>query len=227
MGTSIRGIVVARSRKNGGFCVVIVEEGTGEIYRLISNESTEYDGAIRQSLCDYTNGETMELLDRVEVVVPSKSKTGDPLQPENIIIDHTKKIKYLGRAKKDDLIKLSNKGLNDDKYIFDGNPYSMSQFDAQFLGYSFVIARVFNLKFSCSKNKNGEDRCKASFKYNGVEYEDYNVTISPTPEEDIIKYCNGKKYSVAQVCFSFGHPYEKDGRCHKFLCSFLGLLNFY
>ena len=168
----------------------------------------------------------MELLDKVEVYVYSKSKTGDSIQPENIILDHTVRIKYIGRAKKSELIQINQKELNEEKYIFDGNPYSMNPVEAKYIGYSFIIARVFNLKFNKSTNKNGDIRCKDSFKYNGIEYTDYSVTISPTPEEDVIKYCNGKRYPIALVCFSFGHPYD-DGKCYKFLCSFLGVLSYY
>ena len=84
-----------------------------------------------------------------------------------------------------------------------------------------MFARVFKLEFYEKTNSKGEPSCKCRFKYNQIEYSDVSVTISETKEEDIYKYARkGKKYPIAFVCFSFGHPY--NGKCHKYLCSFLG-----
>lgn len=221
MDQKLRGIILARSRKNNGYCVVIFNIIDNKIYRIVSDDKLRTAGELKTFECTYDNGHLIENLDAVEVNVKTLNPLQDEYQHENLVLNG--KFKFLGGKvdKKQIINMMGGEGiLNYHQQIFINHWGSMSVEEAKSCNYSFMMARVFNLKFYQTTNKNGVVRCKCSFKYNKEEYNEISVTISDTPEQDLSKYCNGKRYPVALVCFSFGHPY--DGKCFKFLCSFLG-----
>lgn len=220
----VKGIVVARSRKNKGYCLVLFDLEEKRFYRIVSDSPDRIDGEISKEELVMSDGREVELLDVVYVPVASKTPIADDYQSENILFGN-KEIHFLRHVKKRELIDYFD-DLNAEPRIFANNYAVMSSEEAAECDRSFLFLRVFNLSFYPGENSKGEPACKCKFKYNGFEYKDFSVTISENKESDLMKYCSKeKKYSVAYVCFSFGHPYE--GKCYKFLCSFLGYDYYY
>ncbi|MCM1131580.1 MAG: hypothetical protein NC087_09650 [Anaeroplasma bactoclasticum] len=173
--------------------------------------------------CLTEDGKPISNLDVISLSVKSLEYVYDDLQKENLVLDASYRMKIIRKTDKTELVQLfGERNLNLMPEIFRNQWGSMTLFEAHQCTRSFMLARVFGLEFYSAPNKNGENTCKCSFKYNGIEYKDISITISKTKEEDILKYA-GKRYPNGLVGFSFGHPYEE--KCFKYLCSFLGVLS--
>ncbi len=221
MSSIIKGIVVAKSRKYGGLCVVVFDLERKVFHRIISDSNDRKDGELNDFEC-YTKDGAIENLDVITLSVKSLEYCNDPLQKENLILDSSKDIELIRKSNKNELVQLfGEKNLNYQPEIFINQWGSMTINEALHCSRSFMLARVFSLDFYSTPNKDRDDTCKCTFKYNGIEYKDVSVTISKTKEEDIRKYA-GKHYPNGLLGFSFGHPYEE--KCFKYVCSFLGVL---
>jgi len=231
MSVELEGIVLATSRKLNGYCVVILETSSLKFYRIISDSPFRNGGELSETEITTADGKRIENLDVVKLYVKSKNPVNDMYQHENIILDDTKKFIYLNHIDKNDLVQIfGDKNLNFPTQIFINEWSSMTATEARNCVTSFMLLKVFGLKFYVEQNSKGEPSCKCSFKYNGIEYTGMNVTISATKEDDIRKYA-GKHYPNGLVCFSFGAPYltqgNKEPKCFKFMCSFLGYWSYY
>lgn len=223
MSELIRGVVVATSRKLNGYCLVVLELSSKHFYRIVSDNKFRNDMELDDNELRLSDGNLVKNLDIINVCVKSKTTLNDDFQPENIVLDPSVKIKKEGQYTKNDLVNLfgGTNFFNFRESIFINHYGSMSVDEAKTCNSSFMIARVFSLKFYEATNSKNEKCCKCSFTYNHIEYKDISVTISPTKEIDIRNYA-GKSYPNGIVGFSFGHPFE--GRCFKYLCSFLGVI---
>lgn len=224
MSILLNGIVVANSRKNGGYCLVIYETNRKCFYRIVSDSIDRIDGELISLECCSDTGTMIDLLDEIKIYVKSLNIINDKYQKENLVLDSSKKIEILRRVDKNELVELYGLDkLNIEREIFMNVWASMSISEAVSCSKAFILVRVFSLRFYETLSRSGEPICKCSFKYNGIEYRDISVTISRTKEEDLRKYA-GRSYPNGIVGFSFGHPYED--KCFKYLCSFLGVLPF-
>ena len=222
MGNNIEGIVVAKSRKYSGYCVIIFDLYRKKFYRIISDRKDSYDGELNDFECLTKEKNTFDLFDVISFDVKSLNCDMDIFQKENLVLDANKNIKILRKTNKNELIQLyGEQNLNFHSEIFINKWGSMTPDEATKCPYSFMLARVFSLDFYIVPNQNGENTCKCSFKYNGIEYRDISVTISKTKEDDIRKY-DKEHYPNGILGFSFGHPY--NNKCFKYVCSFLGVL---
>lgn len=223
MSSIIKGIVVAKSRKYGGLCVVVFDLERKVFHRIISDSDDRKDGELNDFEC-YTKDGTIENLDVITLSVKSLEYCNDPLQKENLILDSSRDIEIIRKSDKNELVQLfGEKNLNCQPEIFINQWGSMTINEALHCSHSFMLARVFSLNFYAMPNKDGIITCKCSFKYNGIEYKDVSVTISKTKEEDIRKYAD-KHYPNGLLGFSFGHPHEE--KCFKYVCSFLGVFSY-
>lgn len=229
MGDIIQGIVVASSRKKGGICLAVFEPKDKKFYRIVSLAPDREDLELSINECTYRNGETINNLDYVQLMVESKEYIADEYQHENVVLRPNTQIVKAPEDKVDKwkLIELygGEAKLTKPSGIFVNNYSSMTVQEAKQADCSFLLVQVFALKFYTTMNRNGEPTCKCSFKYNGVEYENIHVTISHSKEDDIRKYAN-RSYPNGLVCFSYGHPFDGPNgkKCFKYLCSFLGVL---
>ncbi len=224
MANIISGIVVARSRKNNGICLVIYETDRARFCRIISPKEDRVDGELKKYECTYQDGTMVQNLDVIEIGVKSFDYVDDECQKENIYYDENYKITKKGRVTKKELISLyGEENLSSSQEIFVNKYPTMKLGDAILANKSFMLAKVYGLEFYIVK-QNGKDKCRCRFKYNYIQYENISVTISESKNLDIKLYA-GKHYAVAIVCFSFGHEYE--GNYYKYLCSFLGYSPYY
>lgn len=222
MSYSITGIVVARSRKFNGYCVVVFDILRKTYYRLTSDNSERHDHELSHEECCYKNGSLIELRDLVEVKVKSFERVKDKVQTENLIIDPTFTFNFKEKYNFNTMINHLENNLCKDYHIFSNQLDSLTPLQAQSLRKSFTIASVTNLRFYKSLTSNGVDhRCVCSFDYNGIRYNNMRVTISESKEEDIRKYAE-RFYRKATIGISYGHVYEKTNLHYKFVCSFLG-----
>ncbi len=225
MSVMINGIVVAKSRKNRGYCLVVFDLQSHTFYRIVSDNPLRTDGEVTELECTASNGQVIENLNVINIYVKSMNIIEDKYQKENLILDPTYQIEILETINKIELIKVYGENkLNSFPEIFKNAYGSMCIEDAASCLQSFMMVKVFSLSFYSIPNKKGELTCKCSFKYNGIEYTDVSVTISKTKDTDIRKY-SGRHYPNGLVCFSFGHPYED--KCFKYMCSFLGVLPYF
>ena len=211
----LTGIIVAKSRKNGGFCVVIYDYIRGRFIRLVSPEKRK-DHELLEDECTYKKDKPIEVKDIVEFSVYEKPPT-DPIQPENYYFDVEDGFIKIGVATLNYLKSIAKKCNSE--FIFDDINSRISEKGS--FKYSFIMCEVRNLSFTIDKNS----KCKGSFDYNGNHYNDFCVTINEDSDTDVEYYAD-KKYSKAVVCFSVGHvfpEYPKFPRFHyKYLCSILG-----
>ena len=231
MSVEIEGVVLATSRKNSGYCAVVLELSTNRIYRIVSDDKFRNGNSLMEPEIIATNGKRIENLDIVKLYVKSMNPVSNQFQHENLIFDNTRKIVTIGHMDKNELVEAyGDYNLNDSKKIFANEWPSMTIAEALKCETSFLVSRVYGLEFYSVPDSKGENSCKCKFKYNKIVYEGFNVTISDTKEADIRKY-SGKRYPCALVCFSFGEPYKVSGasteKCFKFMCSFLGYWKYY
>ena len=134
-------IILTKSSKFSAKCVAGINVENGEWVRLVSDD-VEKHGAIP----DYklqTDTREVCILDVVEV--PIIGRCGDLLQPENVMIDKTEKMKIIDRVTLQDVLKIHPKENGDYKYIL-GNPYMyVSEDTINDVHRSLTLVKVKNL----------------------------------------------------------------------------------
>ena len=204
MGT-IRLIVMTESSKYSGKCVAGIDVETGRWVRLVSDDE-ETHGAIANRDLYYQDGNRCEVLDIVDV--PVIAECGDEIQPENVLIDTRKYIKYVGMATIEDVLEIHP--VENRTYIL-GNQYSyISEQRVDSVGHSLTLIEVQDLKIEQIENPNGRPKTKATFTYRGCEYVQMSVT-----DPKYYSIPNGKKYESAVLVVSIGTPY--NGKYYKFV----------
>lgn len=204
MGT-IRLIVMTESSKYSGKCVAGIDVETGKWVRLVSDDE-ETHGAIANSDLYYQDGNRCEVLDIVDV--PVIEECGDEIQPENVLIDTRKYIKYVGMATIDDVLEIHPAEKR--TYIL-GNQYSyISEQRVDSVGHSLTLIEVQDLKIEQVENPNGRPKTKATFTYRGYEYVQMSVT-----DPKFYSIPNGTEYESAVLVVSIGTPF--NGRYYKFV----------
>lgn len=216
----IHGIIVAKSRKNRGFCIVLYDLDRKKFIRIISKDKTRVDSELYADECEYDNGESVSLKDEVILYVYD-SNVSDPIQPENYYLDTRYKVSFISKITVKDLIKFVEPLININDYVFLNIYEKISE--QKKLDYSFMICLVNNLKFYtkniCTLSGESYETCKCNFTYKGKNYTNISMTTQSDKNKEIQKY-SGKEYKTALVCFSIGHSY--NGYHYKFLCSILG-----
>lgn len=216
----IHAIVVAKSRKNNGYCLVIYDIDNNCFRRLISNNPFRQDKELLYYECLYANNREIRLKDELYAYIDGRN-TGDLIQPENFYLDINRNFEFIKRLKSQEIKKIIKKHIDTTDYIFEDCFNKLSS--KPLLTKSFLICEVENLRFyTISKQREDfstYDKCECDFTYKGIKYNNFSVTIKGSRHDDIEKY-SGNSYKKALVGFSIGHQY--NGYHYKFLCSFLG-----
>ena len=156
-------ILLKKSSKFSAKCVAGINVENGEWVRLVSDD-VEKHGAIP----DYklqTDTREVCILDVVEV--PIIGRCGDLLQPENVMIDKTEKMKIIDRVTLQDVLKIHPKENGDYKYIL-GNPYMyVSEDTINDVHRSLTLVKVKNLIIRQVVTPEQKKKTKACFFYRG------------------------------------------------------------
>lgn len=221
----LTGVVVAKSRKNNGICLVIWDLEKRIFYRIIS-EDKRMDHELLEEECVTEKGEPLDIFDKIEVCVKNMIPQNDEYQKENYILDkkHKNPIHFISKMTfKEFLDSYEIDSLTESETIFPNDSPTLDLQEAKMCPNSFILAHVSNLRiYEVMSRFDDKTRARCSFDYKEIHYTDGYVTICKTADDDLDKY-GRKLYENAVVGFSFGHPY--NDRCYKFLCSFLGELD--
>lgn len=215
----IHGIVVAKSRKNNGYCVVIYDIDGERFVRLVSNEDRK-GGELIQSECEYEDGQEISLKDEIIVNI-LEEKPNNLIQPENCYLNANKKIKFISKLCTSKMKDIIGPLINKADIIYYNRGYAVPERES--FAESFVICEVENLCFKELIKTNPFDswqppksKLACFFSYKGNKYGGISCTMEKSKEEGMKKYLN-KEYSKALVAFSIGEVYY--GYHYKFLCS--------
>lgn len=220
----LTGVVVAKSRKFNGICLVIWDLEKRKFYRIIS-EDERMDHALLEEECVTEKGQLLDIFDKIEVCVKEMIPQNDEYQKENYILDKSQEnpIHFISKMTfKDFLDSYEIDSLSESETIFSNDSPTLGLREAKTCPNSFILAYVSNLRIYEVSGYDNKIKAKCSFYYKKIYYTNCYVTICKTADDDINKY-GGKLYENAVVGFSFGHPY--NNKCYKFLCSFLGELD--
>ncbi len=201
----MRLVIMTESSKFSGKCVAGINMDDGKWVRLVSDDK-ETHGAIANSDLYYQDGGKCEVLDIVDV--PVIEECGDDIQPENVLLDTSKYIKYIGMASLKDVLKIHP--VEERKDIL-GNQYSyISAQRVSTVGYSLTLVEVQDLEIIQVENPNGRPKTKVNFIYQGYFYTYMSVT-----DPRFYSVMNGTIYSRAILVVSIGTPFNE--KYYKFV----------
>lgn len=209
-------IILATSDKYSNSCVGGVDSKTGEWIRLVSSDTT-IRCALTQEMLKYQSSECCSPLDKVSVSVIKKVPIRH--QPENLLIDETKKLRKIEKVSLDEILQVHPvENGREDVSIFLANerPYFDKQ-EILKIKRSLYLIEVRNLKIYKKNYQNNHIRYKANFNYLGKDY----INISMTDPEYKVDY--DSEYKTAMIMLSLGsEPYE-NGNYYKFIVKVLPL----
>ncbi len=202
---NIRLIIMTESSKFSGKCVAGIDVDSGKWVRLVSDDEKTH-GAIANRDLYYQNGGKCEVLDIVDV--PIIEECGDDIQPENMLIDTSKYIRYVGRASLEDVLEIHPAEVRNDIL---GNRYSyISEQRVDTVGYSLALVEVQDLEIIQVEIPDGRLKTKVNFRYQGYSYSQMSVT-----DPRFYSVANGTIYDSAVLVVSIGTPYNE--KYYKFV----------
>lgn len=202
---NIRLIVMTESSKFSGKCVAGIDVKSGKWVRLVSDDE-ETHGAIANSDLYYQDGGKCQVLDIVDV--PIIEECGDDIQPENVLLDTSKYIRYVGMASLEDVLEIHPAEIRNDIL---GNKYSyISEQRVDSVGYSLALVEVQDLEIVQVENPNGRPKTKVNFTYQGYSYTQMSVT-----DPRFYSVTSGTVYDSAVLVISIGTPYNE--KYYKFV----------
>ncbi len=230
---SFDGIIVACSRKQGGYCVVVWNHDLDHngFRRLVwKPDSDDFGDEIPKFLINRDNY-SLNVGDVITVYPDLKRHDASPIQPENMYL--WQESTFRGFHKKKEYPRITNDYLvenilrrlpqNDENLFGMSLPsHRITVEEAKASGYSFTMVEVRNLAFTEDRpsRANAEPRTVASFVFNGRKYSDIRVTVGDKAED--IKRFAGRSFETAYIALSLAQPFEYDGMCYVCLCAFYG-----
>lgn len=205
-------IILAASDKYSNSCVGGVDSKTGEWIRLVSSDKKICE-ALTPEMITFENGVKCSPFDKVNVSVIKKIPIGH--QPENLLIDETKKFRKIERVSLEDILQVHpvENGREDvRRFLANEHPYFNSQ-EILEIKRSLYLIEVRNLKIY----KNAHNKYKATFNYLGKDY----INISMT--DPTYKVENNCEYKTAIIMLSLGTQAFEDGNFYKFVVKVLPL----
>lgn len=198
-------LVLTKSSKFSGYCVAGIDCKSGNWIRLVT-EDLQSHGAVEAENLTYKNGRECQNLDIIKV--PIINAVNDVLQPENVLIDTSKCMRFVEKATIEDALKIhpaeTRENILGNKY-----PYITEERVRQ-LGYSLTLVKVNNLLIKQVANPDGHPKTKVDFTYQFERYENISVT-----DYRFYSTANGTLYNEAYLVVSIGTPYKN--RYYKFV----------
>ena len=208
---NIQAIIIACSKKDGGFCVAAYNPINKKIIRFVSVD--ENAGAIEKR-----EMQGISLLDIVE----AKNIKSCPIDPqtENVLVG-SNGIKHIRRYNGSIEDIRQQIQLSDNVSILDSATPKLNS--VQDFHHSLEVVKVKKLKLIITEY----NKTRASFSYNGRQYTDFRVT-DPIYEK-MVKECREIIIPSADIVLSIPLiPYEKNGKnwgYYKFVAAIYPLHN--
>jgi hypothetical protein len=168
-------VILTKSSKYKNYCVAGINLKDGSWIRLCSEEPS-IAGALSIQNLKASDNTYCDVFDVIEVCI--KRKDSSIIQSENFTIDESKPFKKLYKISLKDIIK--KHPLEQHKYIFGNQSYKLSYDEAIEQNRSLLMIEVNNLTIDRIKKDNGRIKSKASFFYNGKNYENISITDQNT-----------------------------------------------
>lgn len=201
--TNITIVILANSIKHNQHCVAGKCIDNKQWIRPVSN-SNGGELTHEQAMCKNPHGMfNVKPLQKVRMVLASPAPLAN--QPENYVIDNSVWIQNY-KIEDNELASYLDAPLD----LWGGSdrvPYSMIQTGLFRINQSLYLVRVENLNLY----KTDDDRRRASFNYNGIEY---NLAVTD-PNFDRILQNNPDLNSI--LCISLGEQY--NGNCYKLVAT--------
>lgn len=200
-------VILTRSSKFGRYCVAGVDLITGDWVRLVSNDAPTH-GAL--SICDitYADGSICNPLDVVLVDVVCATPLSH--QPENYLIDSSKCWKKIGEYTFSDVLTVHPAEVWPDLFGNQGSFVDAKEIDD--IGFSLTLVEVSSLTIYKMINRNNQPKTKASFIYNGKQYNNMSVT-----DPDYYSVQDGMRFAHAYLVISLPDTPIPENRYYKFV----------
>ncbi|MGX8705753.1 MAG: dual OB domain-containing protein [bacterium] len=163
-------VILTRSSKFGGYCVVGMAQDTGALVRLVTDDADTRGALCREDLA-MDNGREAEPLDVVRVAVGAACPGN--IQRENVRLERGQPMQYLGTTTLDELLTRHPQPVRNS--VFRGSGLSMRPADARTLDHSIEVLSVRDLVLT-SVRVDGRNKTRASFDLNGQRQEGFAVT---------------------------------------------------
>lgn len=176
--TMVQMVLLAKSWKNGEYCVGGIDLKTNRWIRLVTdNEATH--GAVSAKDLTTADGQEAGVLDVIEAPLVHACPT--VIQPENYLLDQTRQIRIIRRMTLDQVLAFHKPEGRSMVYYNALRSVPESTMNAMRSHYSLIMIRVSDLTLHYEVNSQGKVKLKSSFDYNSatrgmIHYEHISVT---------------------------------------------------
>ena len=183
---TIEMILLTKSSKYGAYCTAGFECESGAWVRLVSDDESTHGALDDVMLYDAKARRCAEVLDKIRVEIAAD--VPGAVQKENVLVDGAGRIRIIGRASLDEVMRLHGTEVRDGlfgsyRYIAEGN--------LEALGRSLEWVQVENLRLYTLIGSSGKPKYKADFEYRGRKYEQFAMTDP--------QYYNKRELSIARA----------------------------
>ena len=206
-------IIMAISAKNHNFCVGGIDTRTGEWIRLVSNDKTICE-ALTSKMITFETGEKCSPLDKIRVSIIKEVSMGH--QPENLLIDETKKLKKIKKVSLDEVLQIHpvENGREDVRRFLENECPYFDDKEILKIKRSLYLIEVRNLKIY----KNKYNKYKVAFNYLGKDY--INISMTDPTHFSMSNY----SYDIAMIVLSLGREPFK-GKYYKYVVRIFTLID--
>ena len=199
--------ILTKSSKFGGYCVAGVDINTGEWVRFVSDKAQTH-GALSKSDMTYKNGIICKPLDIVSADVMESTPVSH--QPENCLIDSTKCWVKIRECTLSDVLSIHPAEVR--PFIYGNLCPFVNGGDIADIGYSLTLVEVSSLTIYEQTNVYERPKTKASFLYNGKQYNNMSVT-----DPNFYSVPNETSFTHAYLIISLPDTPIPDDRYYKFV----------
>lgn len=201
MTNSLKVVILAKSYKNGGFCVGGLDMNTNQWVRIVSDDE-ESHGAVFHGSMKFQDGSYCQPLDVVRV--PVLQELPGIYQPENILMDRSRRWVKICEMSIQEVLAFHEPEIY--RYLLGNSyPYITSDYIDR-AGRSLILVKVQDFVITDAEHH------KASFVYNTVRYENMSVT-----DPDYYTEENGMRIAQAALVMSLPDVPYNERYFYKFI----------
>lgn len=200
--------ILTKSSKLGGYCVAGVDLNTGEWVRFVSDDALTH-GALSSAGITYEDENSCKPLDVVLVDVLRKAPSA--YQPENYLVNSRERWKKVGECTLSDVLNTHPEEVH--PYVYGNSGPFVDGKEINNIGYSLTLVKVSSLTINHTNNMyNDKPKTKASFFYNGRQYNNISVT-----DPDYYSVPDGTKLTNAYLVISLPDAPFPENHYYKFV----------